>query len=88
MTHFEKLINKTTTLKEALMLQNCLVDNEPSWYIEDIRYAFIEKKFGIPVKQAVFMKFMLENSKAEAFKKALDKEPPAEMVSMAIRAHG
>ena len=88
MTHFEKLINQTTTLEEALMLQNCLADDEASWYIEGIRYAFIKKRFGISAMQAAFMKLMLENSKAEAFKKALDKEPPAEMVSMAIRAHG
>lgn len=88
MTHFEKLINKTTTIEEALMLQPCLADDKASWYIEGIRYAFIEKRFGINAKQAVLMKLILENSKAEAFKKALDKEPPAEMVSMAIRAHG
>lgn len=88
MTHFEKLINKTTTLEEALMLQPCLADGKASWYIEGIRYAFIERKFGISAMQAAFMKLMLEKSKAEAFKAALIKDPPAQMVSMAIRAHG
>lgn len=88
MTHFEKLINKTTTLEEALMLQPCLADGKASWYIEGIRYAFIKEKFGISEMQAAFMKLMLEKSKAEAFKTALDENPPAEMIGMAVRAHG
>ena len=88
MTQFEKLIRETTTLEEALMLQPCLADGKAGWYIEGIRYAFIEKKFGVSAMQAAFMKLMLEKSKAEAFKKALVENPPAQMVSMAIRSRG
>ena len=88
MTHFEKLINKPPTLEEALMLQPCLADGKADWYVEGIRYAFIEKKFGVSAMKAAYMKLMLERSKAAAFKAALDKNPPAQMVSMAIRARG
>lgn len=81
MTHFEKLIRKTTTLEEALLLQPCLADDKADWYVEAIRYAFIEKKFGISAMQAAYMKLLLEKSNAEAFKAAINKNPPAKMIS-------
>ena len=88
MTQFEKLIGETQTLKEALLLQPCLSDEKESWFIEGVRYAFIKQKFGISEMSAALMKLMIEKSRAKAFEAAIDKDPPAEMIAMAICSHG
>lgn len=88
MTQFEKLLHQTNSLKEALLLQPCLADGKAGWYIEEIRYAFIEKKFGIGPMKAAYLKLLIERSKKESFSKALEKNPPAQMLSMAICSHG
>ena len=88
MTQFEKLIRETTTLQEALLLQPCLSDEKESWFIEGIRYAFIEENFGISAMPAALMKLMIEKSRAKAFEAAIAKDPPAKMIAMAICSHG
>lgn len=88
MTQFEKLLNETNTLEEALTLHPCLADGKAEWYIEEIRYTFIAKKFGINPSSAIILNLLLEKFKRETFEKAFAKYPLADMVSMCVRQGG
>ena len=88
MTQFEKLLNQTNTLTEALTLQPCLSDGKPEWQIDLIRYNYIEKKFGLQRSEIVILGLLIDISKRRAFEKAISKTPRADMVSMCIRSHG
>lgn len=84
MTQFEKALYRTHTLEEALTLQPCLADHVSPWFIESLRYAFIEKKFGIDEHRAVMLKLLIEKKKEEVFKEAVNKNPVSRMVCMVI----
>lgn len=84
MTQFEKALYRTHTLEEALTLQPCLADHVSSCFIDSIRYAFIEKKFGIDSCKAFMLKLLIDRDKKEAFERALNKNPISEMVAMSV----
>lgn len=75
MTMFETMLNETTTLKEALSLQPCLVDEISEYECEKIRAKFLEEWFNISVWEYIFMKRALDRKKAKACAKALADMP-------------
>ena len=84
MTQFEKALYRTHTLEEALTLQPCLADHVSPWFIDGIRFSFIERKFGIDAYKAVMLKCLIDRDKKEAFEKALNKNPVHKVICMVI----